>query len=90
MKNFLYMWFYNIQNAVTKMSTELTNDFLVGIYFRNYTDPLENFVNFKVDLQKAMKFYFKVKMKVTIEFLVEIYFRNDRQFFEKYFTWENI
>ena len=40
----------------------------------------------KVDLQKAMKVNFKVKMKVTIEFLVEIYFRNDLHFFEKYFT----
>ena len=37
-----------------------------------------------------MKVNFKVKMKVTIEFLVEIYFRNDLNFFEKYFTWENI
>ena len=40
----------------------------------------------KVDLQKAMKVNFKVKMKVTIEFLVEIYFSNDLYFFEKYFT----
>ena len=44
----------------------------------------------KIDLQKAMKVNFKVKMKVTIEFLVEIYFRNDLHFFEKYFTWGNI
>ena len=44
----------------------------------------------KVDLEKAMKVNFKVKMKVTIEFLVEIYFRNDLDFFEKYFTWWNI
>ena len=47
MKNFLYIWFYNIQNAVTKINTELNNEFLVEIYFRNYTDLLENFVNFK-------------------------------------------
>ena len=40
----------------------------------------------KVDLEKAMKFNFKVKMKVTIELLFEIYFRNDLHFFEKYFT----
>ena len=44
----------------------------------------------KVDLQKAMKVNFKVKIQVTIEFLVEIYFRNDLHFFEKYFTWGNI
>ena len=44
----------------------------------------------KVDLQKAMKVTFMVKMKVTIEFLVEIYFRNDLHFFEKYFTSGNI
>ena len=44
----------------------------------------------KVDLQKAMKVNFKVKMKVTIEFLVEIYLKNDLHFFEKYFTWGNI
>ena len=31
----------------------------------------------KIDLEKAMKVNFKVKMKVTIEFFVEIYFRND-------------
>ena len=30
----------------------------------------------KVDLQKAMKVNFKVKLKVTIEFSVEKYFRN--------------
>ena len=47
MKNFLYIWFYNIQNAVTEINTELTNEFLVEIYFRNYTDLLENFVNFE-------------------------------------------
>ena len=47
MENFLYIWFYNIQNAVTKINTERTNEFLVEIYFRNYTDLLENFVNFK-------------------------------------------
>ena len=47
MKSFLYIWFYNIQNAVTKIDTELTNEILVEIYFRNYTDLLENFVNFK-------------------------------------------
>ena len=40
----------------------------------------------KVDLQKAMKVNFKVKMKVIIEFLIEIYFRNELYFFEKYFT----
>ena len=44
----------------------------------------------KVDLEKAMKVDFNVKMKATIEFLVEIYFRNDLHFFEKYFTWGNI
>ena len=42
MKNSLYIWFYNIQNAVTKINTELTNEFLVEIYFTNYTDFLEN------------------------------------------------
>ena len=47
MKNFLYIWFYNIQNAVTKINTELTNEFLDEIYFRDYTDLLENFVHFK-------------------------------------------
>ena len=35
----------------------------------------------KLDLEKAMKVNFKVKMKVTIEFLVESYFRNDLHFF---------
>ena len=40
----------------------------------------------KVDLQKAMKVNFKLKIKVTIEFLVEIYFRNYLHVFEKYFT----
>ena len=44
----------------------------------------------KIDLQKAMKVNFKVKMKVTIEFPVAKYFRNDLYFFEKYFTWGNI
>ena len=47
MKNFLVIWFYNIQNDVTKINTELINEFLVEIYFRNYTDLWENFVNFK-------------------------------------------
>ena len=47
MKNFLNIWFYNIQNAVNKINTELTNELLIEIYFRNYTDLLENFVNFK-------------------------------------------
>ena len=47
MKNFLYIWFYDIQNAVTKINTELTNEFLVEIYLRNYTDLFENFVYFK-------------------------------------------
>ena len=46
-EKFPYIWFYNIQNAVTKINTELTNEFLVEIYFRNYTDLLKNFVNFK-------------------------------------------
>ena len=46
-QNFLYIWFYNIQNAVTKINTKLTNEFLVEIYFRNYTDLLEKFINFK-------------------------------------------
>ena len=32
---------------ITKINTELTNEFLVEIYLRNYTDLLENFVNFK-------------------------------------------
>ena len=27
---------------ITKINTELTNEFLVEIYFRNYTDLLEN------------------------------------------------
>ena len=40
----------------------------------------------KVDLEKAMKVNFKVKINLTIEFLVEIYFRNVLHFFEKYFT----
>ena len=35
----------------------------------------------KVDLERALKVNFKVKMKVTIECLVEIYFRNDHHFF---------
>ena len=47
MKNFLYIWFYNIQNAVAKINTELTNEFPVEKYFRNGTDLLDNFVNFK-------------------------------------------
>ena len=34
----------------TKINTELTNEFFVEIYFRNYTDLLENFVNFKSPL----------------------------------------
>ena len=34
----------------------------------------------KVDLEKAMKVNFEVKIKVTIEFLVEIYFKNDFHF----------
>ena len=32
---------------ITKINKKLTNEFLVEIYFRNYTDILENFVNFK-------------------------------------------
>ena len=44
----------------------------------------------KVDLQKAMKVNFKVKIKVTVEFPVEKYFRNDLHFLHKYFTWRNI
>ena len=41
MKNFLYVWFNNIQNAVTKINTELTIEFHVEKYFRNCTDLLE-------------------------------------------------
>ena len=36
-----------ILKIITKINTELTNEFLVEIYFRNYTDLLENFVNIK-------------------------------------------
>ena len=32
---------------ITKINTKLTNEFLVEIYFRNYTDLLENLVYFK-------------------------------------------
>ena len=42
----------------------------VGLHLKN-----------EVDLEKAMRVNFKVKIKVTIEFLVEIYFKNDLHFF---------
>ena len=40
---------------ITKINTELTNEFLVEIYFRNYTDLLETFVNLEqplIDLER--------------------------------------
>ena len=39
----------------------------------------------KVDPEKAMKVYFKVKMKVNIEFFVEKYFRNCIDLLENFF-----
>ena len=38
----------------------------------------------KVDLEKAMKVNFEVKIKATIEFLIEKYFRNCTNLMENF------